>query len=178
MVEFDWDRGADNLSFCIDIASSPNDLVSFSGSYRNVVCGIDDSEVDLGVGCGGVIYWRVYAIGSSGGGHSAIATATTSVCGFSVPYNLDADDVERTSVQLDWDRGTENIGFCVDTAKTLTDLTNFTGTWVSQGCGVRTEMDLFGLTCGTVYYWRVYGIGNSTAAHSSPSQFITDPCLF
>ena len=177
VVEFDWDRGSDNLSFCIDIAASPNDLLTFSGSFRNVICGLEDSEIDLGIGCGAVVYWRVYAVGSYAGGHSPIATASTSVCGFSPPYNLDTDDVERSSAQVDWDRGNENLSFCVDTAASLADLTSFTGSWMSRGCGVHTQMDLYGLSCGTAYYWRVYAEGSMASGHSTPSQFFTKPCV-
>ena len=177
-IRFRFDRGVDNTWFCVDTATSEADLLAFTGSYRPHGCGTTGTTIDgTGLTCNTRYYWRVFAQGERSSGHSAVATVDTPACGFTPPHTLTTEGVGKTDVNFDWERGVDNLSFCVDTAQTQDDLLFFTGTWENFGCGTTsTALGVTGLTCNTTYYWRVYAVGSTVSGHSVIAQFTTDAC--
>jgi hypothetical protein len=180
-LKFEWERGLDNAWFCVDAAKSQSDLVNFTGTWKNYGCGTTATVVDVqGLECGTTYYWRVFAQGVTGAGHSQIVTSSTPACvNFTVPHDLDTSDVTQTGVMLEWERGANNVWFCVDMAESQSDLLNFTGTWKNFGCGQTStglQLPAATLECDTTYYWRVFTQGLSGAGHSQVDNFKTDAC--
>jgi hypothetical protein len=177
-VRVRWDRGQDNQWFCVDTALSRDDLYNFRGTWRNHHCGTTATSVDLnGLACDRTHYWRVYAVGTFTSDHSHVASFTTQGCTFSVPEDLRADPLSPTSVRFSWDRGIGNTGFCVDTARSLSDLFNFRGSFANHGCGTTdNSITATDLACDTHYYWRVYAWGVAADGHSAHSEVTTPAC--
>jgi hypothetical protein len=81
-VKFSWDAGLDNDEFCVDTARSLNDLFGFSGTWDNHGCWATEPTITAtGLRCNTQYFWRVYARGDTGDGHSDYETVTTSNCG-------------------------------------------------------------------------------------------------
>jgi hypothetical protein len=177
-VRFSWDRGVNNDWFCVDTGPTEFDLLNFTPAYRAHGCGTTGTTITAtGLACGTKYFWRVFSQGSGASGHSVVREVTTAPCAFSVPHSLDTDDVEKTSAHFDWVAGTNNLWYCVDLAKTLDNLLNFNGTWFNRGCGTtNTFLNITGLDCGTLYYWRVFAFGGAVSGHSATAQVTTDPC--
>jgi hypothetical protein len=172
-----WTRGADNQFFCVDTALSREDLRDFEDTWRNWFCGTTATTVDLfGLQCATQYFWRVWAAGSATSGHSAAATFTTGACAFSPPTNLRAEAVSGLTYRFRWDRGEDNLWFCLDKAETQAHLLNFTGTWMNHSCGnTTTSLDVL-LQCGKTYFWRVYAQGTTVAGYSAVAQLTTPAC--
>jgi hypothetical protein len=177
-IRFAWDRGLDNAWFCVDTALSENHLLNLTGTYRWHGCGTTGTTITAsGLACGTKYFWRVFAQGARANGHSAVAEVTTQPCPFSPPHALHTHDITQTSVRFDWERGGDNHWFCVDTGKDPQDILRFSGTWKNQGCGTEfTELDVTGLDCGTIYYWRVYAVGTFVSGYSVIERFSTSAC--
>jgi hypothetical protein len=178
-VRFSWDRGAGNLWYCVDTAETLSHLFNFTGTFDNHGCGTTGTVVTAtDLECGEQYFWRVYAAGAAGQGHSAHATVTTTACNaFTVPTNLEADSPSPTSIVFEWDPGMNNIWYCVDTATSNSDLVNFTGSYKAHGCGTTTpSITATGLTCNTQYRWRVYAFGGASSGHSVIASETTDAC--
>jgi len=80
-LRFQWEKGNDNYYFCVDTALSLGDLLSFQGSWANHACGAFlTSAAVSGFQCGTLYYWRVWALGFTGSGHSPVVTVTTPGC--------------------------------------------------------------------------------------------------
>jgi len=63
-LRFQWDRGNDNDSYCIDVARNHDDLDNYRGSFRNYGCGNHDNHWDVNdMPCGQDFYYRVYSKG-------------------------------------------------------------------------------------------------------------------
>jgi hypothetical protein len=180
-VKFEWEKGLDNSWFCVDTGKSQSDLLNFTGTWKNYGCGTTATAVEVsGLECNTRYYWRVYAQGVTGQGHSVVATLDTPACvNFTVPHDLDTSDVTKTGAMLEWERGQNNVWFCVDLAESQSDLLNFTGTWKNFGCGQTStglELPEATLECNTTYYWRVFTQGVSGSGHSQVDQFKTEAC--
>ena len=180
-MRFSWSRGGDNQWFCIDTAFTSEDLVGFRGSFANWGCGTTATVLDIvGLQCGTLHYWRVYARGTVSDGHSATSTFTMPACAaatFTPPSNLQAIPLANTAMRFSWTAGSDNLWFCIDTALSSQDLNTFSGSWKNYSCGMTTTtIDISGLTCNTNYFWRVYARGTTVAGYSSEAQARTTAC--
>ncbi len=177
-VLFQWNAGTGNQFYCVDTAYNLSDLTSFSGSWHNWGCGSTATALQVNtIDCGTSHVWRVYAWGPGGSGYSPYATFQTSGCQFTPPSNLRNYSVAPTSAGFRWDRGVNNNWYCVDIAKTQSDLTSLSGTWMNFGCGTTgTQASTNGLDCGTNYYWRVWAAGPGTSGYSSVDTMKTGDC--
>lgn len=105
----------------------------------------------------------------------------TLACGayFAPPFSLSAIPMSPYHAVFQWQAGPHSPWFCIDTALAAADLLTFTGTFRNHFCGTTlTQHTLFGLQCGTVYYWRVFGWGPFGSAHSPIYSFRTADCAF
>jgi hypothetical protein len=181
-VRFRWDRGVNNDWFCVDTAPTEFDLLNFTSAYRAHGCGTTGTTITAtGLACGTKYFWRVFAQGTGANGHSVVREVTTAPCAFSAPTNPHTDNVGRMRVLFDWEAGVGNLWYCVDIAKTQADLENFrgppAGTWSNHGCGTtQTTLEVTGLECGTLYYWRVFAFGGAVSGYSATVQVTTDAC--
>ncbi len=178
-ARFQWVPGIANHYFCLDYAKNLNDLFNLVGSWRNSGCGTTSNSVIVSnLSCGTKYFARVWT--SAGGGlYSSVTTIQTSSCAnaISPPTGLAVIFVTQTTARLDWDAGKDNVWFCIDTARSQSDLLNTTGSWSNHACWTTsTQATISGLKCGTVYYWRVYAWNQITNVHSGVSTFATDDC--
>jgi hypothetical protein len=80
-ARLDWEPGRDNRWFCIDTAKSQNDLLNFSGTWRNHACWTTSSQETIGgLNCETTYYWRVFAWNRITGTHSDVRTFRTDDC--------------------------------------------------------------------------------------------------
>ena len=179
-VLFQWNAGSGNQFYCVDTAFSLSDLTSLSGSWHNWGCGTTSTALQVNtIACGIPHYWRVYAWGPGGSGYSNYNTFQTPGCGFTPPSNPHNFNVTANSAGFAWDRGTNNAWFCVDIAKSQSDLTNLSGSWMNFACGTTgTQASTSGLDCGTTYYWRVWAAGPGTSGYSSIDSVMTGACPY
>lgn len=179
-VRWNWDSGTNNSWFCVDTALSPSDLTTFSGSFGNWGCGTTTTTVTgNALLCGTKHYWRVYAAGPAGSGHSAISEFTTASCNFTAPTDLDATVEGPSKVKFTFDRGNDNLYICIDTAQSEDDLTGITGTFMNHGCGISGETYTSNVVpCGVTSYWRVWAAGTNTTGYSAIESFTTPACPF
>jgi hypothetical protein len=178
-ARFQWTPGSGNRYFCLDYAKSINDLLNRGGSWRNSGCGTtSNSHVVNVLACGTTYYARVWTP-AGGGLYSPVRSVTTYSCAsaISAPVNLTVVFTTKTTARLDWDPGKDNRWFCVDTAKSQADLVGLTGTWRNHSCWTTaSQVTIGGLSCETLYFWRVYTWNRITNAHSGISSFRTDDC--
>jgi len=178
-ARFQWVPGNNNFFFCLDFARSVSDLLSLQGSWRNSGCGnTGNSHVVSNMTCGATYYARVWTA-AGGGLYSARTQVTTFPCtsAISAPTNLQVVFETMTTARLDWAPGLDNRWFCVDTAKSRSDLLSYSGTWRNHACWTSaSQVTVGGLTCDTLYYWRVYAWNPITNIHSDVSTFHTDDC--
>ncbi len=180
VVRFQWDRGDDNVWFCVDTAFTASDLVNLTGSWHNWGCGTTGTTIDaFGIRCDTPHYWRVYARGVFASGYSTIATFVSGGCGFSPPSDIQATPLAPEIMRFSWDRGGDNQFFCVDTAFTLEDLVGLSGSWHNWGCGTTgTAIDAWGIRCGTEHFWRVWARGTVSSGYSPTGTFTSPACPF
>lgn len=113
-------------------------------------------------------------LAAAGGGRQGSAEAAAAI---TPPTNLLAVQNGPTGVRFVWNRGEENIWFCVNTAESLFDLVVGGPTWQNHGCWTTQQgLDVFGLKCGTTYYWNVYAWNFTANATSSFSVIQTGDC--
>jgi hypothetical protein len=80
-LKLTWTAGSDNKFYCVDMATSAEDLTQFKGSWFNRGCGQTATTIDVtGLTCATTYFWRVYAQGTNIAGHSVMVQATTSAC--------------------------------------------------------------------------------------------------
>lgn len=177
-VRFSWDRGQNNEWFCVDTAFTQNDLVTFTGSFHNWGCGTTGTSITVNeIACGAKHYWRVYGAGQYGGGHSQVAEFTTTGCAFTPPTNPQAAVQGPNTVKFSWTRGTNNASFCIDTAKSESDLTGLTGTWMNHGCGVTGETFTSTVVpCDAKQWFRIWAVGQGSSGYSAIGTFTTGAC--
>jgi hypothetical protein len=178
-ARFQWTPGKENHYFCVDYAKSMTDLLQRSGTWRNSGCGTtSNSHVVDNLACGTRYFVRVWT--SAGGGlYSQPVTVQTYSCAtaISAPTNLGVVFTTSTTARLDWKPGKDNRWFCVDTARSPSDLLHKTGTWRNHACWTTSsQVTISGLKCGTVYYWRVYAWNKITNIHSGYTYFVTASC--
>jgi hypothetical protein len=153
---------------------------SYAGTLSmDAGCGTTSNshQVDK-LSCGTTYYVRVWT--SAGGGlYSQPITVRTFSCAsaISAPTNLRVEFATKTAARLDWTPGKDNHWFCVDTARSTSDLLNLTGSWRNHACWTTSsQVTITGLKCGTVYYWQVYAWNRITNVHSNLTFFVTDSC--
>jgi hypothetical protein len=178
-ARFQWHPGMENRYFCLDYAKTLNDLFSRSGSWRNSGCGTTGNSVIVtGLSCGTTYYARVWT--SAGGGlYSSVNTIRTYSCetAISPPTNLRVVFVTKTTARLDWTPGKDNRWFCIDTARSQSDLLNLSGTWRNHDCWTtHSQETIHGLRCDTLYYFRIYAWNKIANAHSGVATFRTADC--
>jgi hypothetical protein len=178
-ARFQWVPGNGNRYFCVDYARNVNDLVNRVGTWRNSGCGTTgNSHTVSGLACGTIYYARVWT--SAGGGlYSGLAQVATQSCStvISPPTNIEVESVTKTTATVDWTRGKANRWFCVDTARTQSDLLNYTGTWRNHDCWTSDSFaTIGGLSCGKLYYLRVYAWNEIANVHSDFVTFQTAAC--
>jgi Fibronectin type III domain len=178
-ARFQWVPGKGNHYFCVDYAQSASDLLNIQNTWRNSGCGTTaNAHVVTNLACGTTYYARVWTP-SGGGLYSPMRTVKTYSCAtaISAPTNLAVVFETKTTARVDWEPGKDNRWFCVDTAKSQSDLLGFKGTWRNHGCWTSaSQLTISGLSCETLYYWRVYAWNPITNIHSSTSTLTTDDC--
>ena len=178
-AKFSWYPGNGNLWYCLDYATTPEDLVNLTGTWRNSGCRMTGtSHIVEGMHCGRTYYARVFAWTTQGGKHSAQVKVTTQPCATTISPATNLHTLFRGTdmVRLAWTPGSNNIWYCVDVALSLHDLLAFGDTW-NNHCGFTTpEFELRHLHCDTVYYWRVYTWNFNVNAHSVEGNFLTADC--
>jgi hypothetical protein len=179
-IRFRWDRGSNNSWYCLDTAHSLDDLYGFKGSWTNYACGTTATQLDIqNVACGREIYWRVFAAGPFVSGHSAVASFRTDQCTFTSPRDPKATPLTGSTVKFEWTKGLDNAWFCIDLAKSESDLLNFRGSFSNAGCGTTaTSVDVTNLECNTKYWWRVFAQGVTSHGHSVVATVETPSCNF
>jgi hypothetical protein len=180
-VRVSWQRGTGNSFFCVDTARTQSDLVNQRNTWRNWgSCGTQVTHFDLTqLGCGRTYFYRVFAAGSGGSGHSVIDSFVTEDCNFTPPSNPSATVRSDGSVRIRWDRGTDNRFFCIDFAFSEDDLVDLEGSWFNSGCGqTATSVTVTGLDCGRVYFYRIWAAGTQESGYTEIDSFATPPCDF
>lgn len=174
-----WTPGQSNIWFCVDTARSVNELLTLSGSWRNHHCGTTSNLVTVtGLNCGTQYFYLVYSWNARANIKSAPASFTTQPCAaITPPYNLYSTNVTQNSARIGWTPGQENAWFCVDTAKSVGDLLNLSGSWRNHHCGTTSNLvTVSGLDCGTQYFYLVYSWNSRANIKSAPSSFQTAAC--
>jgi hypothetical protein len=178
-VRFSWEPGNGNLWYCVDYASTVNDLLNKTGTWRNSGCGTTSTtHVIDGLRCERTFHARVWAWTTQGGHHSANVKVSTQPCARTItpPTDLRAVFTAPRLARVDWEPGSNNIWYCVDTARSQSDLLSFSGTWEND-CGFKqSELELRILRCDTEYYYRVYTWNYYAHAHSVVKNFKTAAC--
>jgi hypothetical protein len=179
-VLFSWQRGNSNNWFCLNFAQSFNDLLYGGPTWRNWDCWTTNTSTQVfGLACGTTYYWNVFAWNDVTNGTSAPSSVQTPACtsNFTPPSGLAAQGLSPTSERLTWNRGNENIWFCVNVARNVSDILYGGPTWSNFGCwSTGNSLDLSGLQCNTTYYWNVYAWNNVTNGTSNYSTFTTQAC--
>jgi hypothetical protein len=179
-IRFDWNPGENNIWYCVNTAENFADLATGGSTWRNHGCWTTSSALNVStLPCDRTIYWNVYAWNTVTGATSEAATTQTDACSsvFSPPDDLEASNIQRTSVRLTWDAGLNNVWFCVNKAETEEDLASGLDTWRNHGCWSTTEtLNLTGLECGTTYYWNVFAWNTVTNGTSETATFATSAC--
>jgi hypothetical protein len=178
-VRVDWNAGNDNLFYCVDTAFTLQHLIGIFGSWHNWGCGTTATQLDLtNLACGHTHFLRVWAAGPGTSGYSETVTFVSQPCDFSPPTNPRDQVLSPTSARLAWDRGVNNIFFCVDLALSQDDLEDLDGSWFNTHCGTTgTVVDVTGLLCDTQYWWRTWAAGPGTSGYTPIETFTTADCI-
>ena len=176
-IRFQWTPGVGNQYYCLDTATSFDDLIGLKGSWRNHGCGTTTPSLDVSdLPCGAVVYWRVFAWGTSSG-HSQVAAVSSPACVIGAPTDLTATPTGTAGVALSWTPGTNNTWFCVDVATSTQDLAGLNGSWRNYGCWMTGHtITLNNLDCGQTYYWNVYAWNDYTHTRSANASFQVKNC--
>ncbi len=152
---------------------------SRGGAYATTTSAVNLTHLKRGV----TYYARVLTVTSSSTLSSDIISLTASNCSgggsgpITAPTNLRATPVTGGTVQFDWAPGTNNQWYCVDTAKTLSDLYNLSLTWRNHGCwNTNSALTVTDLQCGQTYYWLVYAWNPASSIKSDAAVFETANC--
>ena len=178
-ARFQWIPGMDNRFFCLDYAKSLSDLINGFGTWRNTGCGTTSNSVVVSnLSCGTNYFARVWTP-AGGGLYSSVATIQTSSCASAIspPTNLRIVFATKTTARIDWEPGKDNRWFCIDTARNQQDLLEYEDTWRNHSCWTtNTQETIRGLSCGDLYFYRIYTWNPITSAHSGIGTFRTDNC--
>jgi len=158
-ARFQWMAGRGNEWYCLDLAGTPDDLESLSGTWFNSGCGMTGtSHVVKGLQCSGAYFARVWAQTADGGMYSPPLRVDMHACASTItaPTNMRTLFTTENSIRLAWDPGDHNNWFCVELALDQSELLAHGDSWESLGCGTtNTELTIDGLECETHYYYRV-----------------------
>lgn len=178
-VRVSWQPGNGNRWYCLDYATSPEDLLNQTGSWRNSGCRMTTTtHVVEDMHCSQIYFVRVWSWTTQGGRHSAQVKVTTQPCATSItaPTELRPLFAAPHLTRLAWTPGRDSIWYCVDLASDLTNLLSFGETWENH-CGLtEPELELDRLDCDTFYVWRVYTWNYHANAHSDAKNFVTADC--
>lgn len=179
-VQVSWQRGSNNLFFCVDTAFSRGELENRTGSWRNWGCGTTGTTLNLtNLACGREHVFRVWGAGNNTSGHSEIRSFQSQPCNFSAPTGPQDSVLSSTSVRLSWTAGANNFFYCVDLARSEGDLHGTRGSWFNTACGTTsTVVDVTGLECDTTYWWRTWAAGPGTSGYTPTESFTTNACAF
>ncbi len=177
-VRVSWQAGTANQYYCIDTAFSQDDLVTLRGSWSNWGCGTTATSFDLtDLACGRLHYFRIWAAGFTTSGYSEVGIFQSQSCNFTAPSNPHTDGVTSSGARLVWTAGNDNYFYCVDFARSQSDLLTLSGSWFNTDCGTTaTVADISGLSCDTTYYWRVWATNATTSGYTSITSLHTDAC--
>jgi len=179
-ARFSWKAGAGNEWFCIDLAGTPDDLESLSGTWFNSGCGMTGTtHLVKGLQCSATYYARVYASTPEGGMYTPQLRIDMNECASTItaPTNMRVLFTTAFEARLAWDPGDHNNWFCVETALDQAELLDYGDSWVSRGCGTtESELTLDDLECETYYYWRVVAWNFRVDTVSDIRVFHTEDC--
>jgi hypothetical protein len=179
-VRISWQAGNGNLFYCVDTGFTQSDVENVQGSWHNWGCGTTATHLDLtSLACERDHYARVWAAGNGTSGYSETIHFVSQDCNFSPPTNPSASVRSNNTIRFHWDRGNNNLFFCIDLALNQSDLRTTSGTWTNAACGTTGETaDVTGLVCDTFYYYRIWAAGTSTSGYSPIESFSTPACPF
>jgi hypothetical protein len=107
-----WDPGIHNIWYCVDLADSQQDLLSYGETWRNF-CGTQEPELEVRhLDCETVYYWRVYTWNYKVNALSTVQNFVTADC--------DLDDDEAPVLEVDVYRNVGDIYY----AEVLVQLPN------------------------------------------------------
>ena len=93
MARLAWTPGSNNIWYCVDLALSQADLLSFGPTWENF-CGFTEPELELRrLECETVYYYRVYTWNFHVNAHGIVRNFMTADC--------DLDDEEATVLEVD-----------------------------------------------------------------------------
>jgi hypothetical protein len=93
------------------------------------------------------------------------------------PHDLEAETLSPTRVFLDWRAGQNNIWYCINLAKSRSDLLTGQNTKFNTHCWTtQTSAEVRGLDCGDEYWYSIYGWNNFANAVSDPEGFTMPNC--
>ena len=175
-----WMAGTGNLWYCLDVAATSDDLTDLTGTWFNSGCGMTGtSHLVKGLQCSSTYYARVFAWTADGGMYSPPLRVDMTECAtmITAPVNLKPLFSTAHSVRLAWDAGANNNWYCVEMAEDPSEVMTYGPTWRSYGCGnTDMELTLGGLSCETIYYWRVVTWNYSVDTASDVRIVITGDC--
>jgi hypothetical protein len=94
-----WDPGIHNIWYCVDLAESQQDLLSYGETWRNF-CGSKEPEFELRrLDCETVYYWRVYTWNFNVNALSTVQNFLTADC------DLDDEDAPVIEVEVHKSQG-------------------------------------------------------------------------
>jgi hypothetical protein len=162
----------------VDLSATDN---GFASGYASANLDAGASAIRLSLLKPGTTYHvRIVTATASGAAVSdtlSFEASCVSPPAFSVPANLHATAIGKDTLRFQWTRGQGNQYFCLDTATSLADLYNYKGSWRNHHCWTTsTSVDVSGVKCGTVVYWRVFAWG-AGSGHSQPSVVVSQPCV-
>jgi hypothetical protein len=179
-ARFSWKAGAGNDWFCIDLAGTPDDLESLTGTWFNSGCGMTGtSHLVKGLQCSATYFARVYASTPDGGMYTPPLRVDMHECASTItaPTEMRVLFATAFSARLAWDPGDHNNWFCVETALDQAELLDYGESWESRGCGTtESELTLDRLECETYYYWRVVAWNFRVDTIGDIRVFKTDDC--
>jgi hypothetical protein len=172
--------GQGNDWFCLDLAGTPDDLESLSGTWFNSGCGMTaTSHLAKGLQCSATYWARVYASTAGGGTYTPMLRVDMNECAATItaPTDMRVLFVTAHAARLDWEPGDHNNWFCVETALDQAELLVQGESWESLGCGTsESELTLDGLECETYYYWRVVAWNFRVDTKGEVRVFKTEDC--
>jgi hypothetical protein len=114
-----WTPGNNNIWYCLDLATSQSDLLSFSGSWENF-CGFQEPEYELrGLECETNYYYRVYTWNFNVNATSVVRNFVTADCDLDdtrspileVEVHKSAGEVYRAEILVNLPNGCHGPGY-------------------------------------------------------------------
>jgi hypothetical protein len=114
-----WDPGIHNIWYCVDLATSQQDLLSYGESWKNY-CGTTEPELELThLKCETVYYWRVYTWNFNVNAMSVARNFVTADCDLDdtsahvleVNVHKSEGAIYRAEVQVQLPNGCQTPGF-------------------------------------------------------------------